>query len=84
AASTSKIAGSGSGAGKTITVWYMDGDLSDAVQKAIGDKFTADTGAKVNIQVQEWDGINTKIATALAQGNPPDVVEVGNTDVPLF
>ena len=24
------VAGPGSGAGKTLTVWYMDGDLSDA------------------------------------------------------
>lgn len=79
-----KIAGAGSGTGKTLTVWYMDGDLSDAAVKAINDKFTASTGATVNVQIQQWDGINTKVATALAQGNPPDVVEVGNTDVALF
>ena len=81
---TSAIAGPGSGAGKTLTVWYMQDDLSAAVQKAINDKFTALTGAKVNVEIQQWDGINTKIATALAQDNPPDVMELGNTDVPLF
>jgi N,N'-diacetylchitobiose transport system substrate-binding protein len=81
---TSKIAGAGSGVGKTITVWYMQDDLSDAVQKAINDKFTALTGAQVKVEIQQWDGINTKIATALAQDNPPDIVELGNTDVPLF
>lgn len=81
---TSKIAGPGSGAGKTLTVWYMQDDLSDATQKAINDKFTELTGAQVKVQIQQWDGINTKIATALAQDNPPDVVELGNTDVPLF
>ena len=78
------VAGAGSGAGKTLTVWYMDGDLTDAAQKAIDDKFTAATGAKVKVEIQQWDGINTKIATALAQDNPPDVIEIGNTDVPLF
>ncbi|MBW8481319.1 extracellular solute-binding protein [Actinomadura parmotrematis] len=78
------IAGPGSGTGKTITVWYMDGDLSDAAVKAIGDRFTKDTGAQVKVQIQEWDGINTKITTALAQHDPPDVIELGNTAVPLF
>ncbi|MEY9861150.1 N,N'-diacetylchitobiose transport system substrate-binding protein [Catenulispora sp. GAS73] len=78
------VAGSGSGAGKTLTVWYMDGDLSTEAQKAIDDKFTAATGAQVKVEIQQWDGINTKIATALAQDNPPDVIEIGNTDVPLF
>lgn len=81
---TSKIAGSGSGAGKTLTVWYMQDDLTPATVKAIGDAFTAATGAQVNVQIQQWDGINTKITTALAQDNPPDVIEIGNTDVPLF
>jgi len=78
------VAGPGSGAGKTLTVWYMDGDLSTEAQKAIDDKFTAATGAQVKVEIQQWDGINTKIATALAQDNPPDVIEIGNTDVPLF
>ncbi|NUR29906.1 MAG: extracellular solute-binding protein [Catenulispora sp.] len=72
------------GAGRTLTVWYMDGDLSDAAVKAIDDKFTALTGAQVKVQIQQWDGINTKVATALAQDSPPDVLEIGNTDVPLF
>lgn len=84
AQTTSKIAGSGSGVGKTLTVWYMQDDLSDATQKAINDKFTELTGAQVKVEIQQWDGINTKIATTLAQDNPPDVIELGNTDVPLF
>ena len=68
----------------TLTVWYMDGDLSSPDQAAIGAAFTQATGAKVNVQIQEWANINTKLATALAQNDPPDVVEIGNTDVPLF
>jgi N,N'-diacetylchitobiose transport system substrate-binding protein len=72
------------GAGTTLTVWYMDGDLSTQDQNAIDQAFTAATGAKVDVQVQEWDNINTKLSTALAQSDPPDVVEIGNTDVPLF
>ena len=72
------------GAGSTLTVWYMDGDLSTQDQNAIDAAFTAATGAKVDVQIQEWANINTKLSTALAQNNPPDVVEIGNTDVPLF
>jgi N,N'-diacetylchitobiose transport system substrate-binding protein len=71
-------------AAKTITVWLMDGDLTDTTVAAINASFTAATGAKVNVQIQEWDDINTKISTALAQDNPPDVIDIGNTDVPLF
>lgn len=76
--------GSGSQTGKTLTVWYMDGDLSGQAQAAINTAFEKATGAKVRVQIQEWDNINTKISTALAQDNPPDVLEIGNTDVPLF
>ncbi|EWM10774.1 sugar transporter sugar-binding protein [Kutzneria sp. 744] len=69
---------------KAITVWLMDGDLSDKAVAAINAAFEKATGATVTVQVQEWDNINTKISTALAQDSTPDVLEIGNTDVPLF
>ena len=69
---------------RTLTVWMMDGDLSTQATDAINAAFEKATGAKVNVQIQQWANINTKISTALAQNNPPDVVEIGNTDVPLF
>jgi N,N'-diacetylchitobiose transport system substrate-binding protein len=69
---------------QTLTVWYMTGDLSSTTIAAIDKAFTAETGAKVNVQIQQWQNINTKITTALTQSNPPDVLELGNTDVPLF
>lgn len=72
------------GDGKTLTVWVMDGDYSDASLKAINDAFTRKTGAKVDVQVQAWDGITTKITTALAASNPPDVLDLGNTQVASF
>jgi N,N'-diacetylchitobiose transport system substrate-binding protein len=72
-------------AGKqTLTVWYMTGDLSSATIAAIDKAFTDETGVKVNVQIQQWQDINTKITTALSQSSPPDVLELGNTDVPLF
>lgn len=84
AAATAASAGPTSFAGKTLTVWYMDGDLSSQTQAAINASFEKATGAKVNVQIQEWTNINTRISTALSQNNPPDVIEIGNTDVPLF
>jgi N,N'-diacetylchitobiose transport system substrate-binding protein len=83
-APATSIAGPGSGTGRTLTVWYMNGDLSDAAVAAINRRFTKETGATVRVQIQQWDDINTKITTALAQNDPPDVIEIGNTAVPLF
>jgi len=83
-AKSSGSAGTGSGSGKTITVWNMQGDLTDATMKAINDEFTKETGAQVKVQTQQWADISTKVTTALATDDTPDVVELGNTDVPLF
>ena len=69
---------------RQLTVWLMNGDLSDKATAAITAAFEKATGAKVTVQIQEWDNINTKISTALAQDTTPDVVEIGNTNVPLF
>ena len=72
------------GKGKTITVWSMTGDLTTKTLDAINAKFTKETGAKVNVQTQQWTDIGTKITTALATSTPPDVVDLGNTDVANF
>ena len=77
--------GGSSPAGTTLTVWLMDGDLSDKAIAAIDDAFKKATGAKVTVQIQEWDNINTKISPPRwPRTTPPDVLEIGNTDVPLF
>ncbi len=72
------------GDSKSLTVWLMQDTLTDASQKAVVDQFQAQTGATVKVEIQQWDNINTKLTTALATDTPPDVVEIGNTDVPLF
>lgn len=70
--------------GKTLNVWLMQNTLTPQSQAAIIKQFHAETGATLNIETQQWDNINTKMTTALATNTPPDVVEIGNTDVPLF
>ena len=69
------------GAGKTLTVWAMTGDYTAPTLAAVNAEFTKQTGAKVKIQTQQWDGITTKITTALATSTPPDVLDLGNTQV---
>lgn len=72
-----------------LTVWMMTGgpgdsplikDVTAEFKKKYGKKYP---GMKVDVQIQQWDGVATKITTALAAGNPPDIVEMGNTQTPL-
>ncbi len=72
------------GEGKTLTVWVMDGDYTDATIKAVNDQFTQATGAQVDVQIQQWESITTKISTALSTSGTPDVLDLGNTQVPGF
>ncbi|MFE9422899.1 extracellular solute-binding protein [Kitasatospora sp. NPDC006697] len=65
--------------GKTLNVWLMDGSAPQAWQDGIKTDFESQfQGAKLNIQIQKWDGIGQKITTALSEGSV-DVLEVGNT-----
>jgi N,N'-diacetylchitobiose transport system substrate-binding protein len=63
----------------------MTGDSIPAVVNSVDSAFTAQNpGWTVNVEVQQWGGISTKLITALAGSNPPDVMEIGNTDVAEF
>ena len=75
---------SGDSSGKTLTIWVMNGDYTTETVAAINAEFTKQTGAKVDVQIQAWDGITTKITTALATSSPPDVLDLGNTQVASF
>jgi N,N'-diacetylchitobiose transport system substrate-binding protein len=79
-----KSIGTPDGKGKTLTVWIMNGDLSPKILDVAEQQFTKATGAKVKLQLQQWDGITTKLTTALAQKDAPDVVDLGNTQVPVY
>ncbi|MFI6348233.1 extracellular solute-binding protein [Streptomyces sp. NPDC050560] len=69
----------------TLTVWMMTGGPGDSplVKEANAEFAKKHPGIKVDVQVQQWDGVATKVTTALASGNPPDIVEMGNTQTPL-
>ncbi|MFD7404935.1 extracellular solute-binding protein [Streptomyces sp. NPDC059866] len=71
-------------AGQTLTVWVMDGSSPDQWQKDVAAAFEKKTKAKVKFEVQQWNGIQQKLTTALSEENPPDVFEIGNTQTPAY
>ncbi|WP_431036690.1 extracellular solute-binding protein [Streptomyces sp. P6-2-1] len=70
--------------GQTLTVWVMDGSTPDQWQKDLTAAFEKKTKAKVKFEIQQWNGIQQKLTTALSESNPPDVFEVGNTQTPSY
>lgn len=65
--------------GKTLTAWFMDGSAPQAWQDGVKADFEKQfPGAKLNIQIQKWDGIGQKVTTGLSEGSV-DVLEIGNT-----
>ncbi|MFI6355186.1 extracellular solute-binding protein [Streptomyces sp. NPDC050743] len=72
---------------KTVTVWLM----KDSASKEFLQRFTEDferthKDLRLDIRIQEWTGIVDKVRAALKDdsGDGPDVIEVGNTQVPLY
>ncbi|MGH4035431.1 extracellular solute-binding protein [Actinomycetota bacterium Odt1-20B] len=79
-----KKAGADGFKGETLTLWAMDGSTPDTWQKDVKAAFEKKTGAKLNIEIQQWNGIQQKLTTALSEENPPDVFEIGNTQTPAY
>ncbi|MFJ8169159.1 extracellular solute-binding protein [Streptomyces sp. NPDC094473] len=82
--SSGKKSGPDSYKGQTLTVWAMDGSTPDQWQKDLTAEFEKKTGAKVKFEVQQWNGIQQKLTTALSEENPPDVFEIGNTQTAAY
>jgi N,N'-diacetylchitobiose transport system substrate-binding protein len=79
------ITSAASASGGTLTVWLMTGDTDPAVYNTVNAAFTKEyPGWTVNVEIQQWSGISAKIITSLATSSPPDVMELGNTDVASF
>ncbi|MFD5283050.1 extracellular solute-binding protein [Streptomyces rubrogriseus] len=71
----------------TVTVWLMKDSASQDFLKRFTEGFEADhPDLDLDIRIQEWTGIGDKVQAALkADGTDgPDVVEVGNTQVPQY
>lgn len=69
----------------TLNIWLMTGEISPSVYNLVNAAFESQNpGWTVNVQIQQWGGISTKLITALASSSPPDAMEIGNTDVAEF
>jgi N,N'-diacetylchitobiose transport system substrate-binding protein len=75
------------GKGKTITVWLQSDAQKgwpDVVNQAT-QRFEAATGAKVNVEWQQWSNYTTKLDSTFAGSSGiPDVVELGNTQTASY
>ena len=69
----------------TLTVWLMNGSAPDAIVNAVNQEFQSKyPNATVKVEIQQWGDVTTKLDTAFAGSNPPDVVELGNTLVAKY
>src|SRR6266540_4211481 len=74
-----------SGGSKTLTVWLMDGSAPQQLVADLNAEFqSSHPGVTVNYQIQQWNGIQDKLTTALAGNATPDVIELGNTQSAKF
>lgn len=69
--------------GKTLTYWASNQGTSLDNDKEVLtpqlEKFEEETGIKVNLEVIGWNDLQTRIQTAVASGQAPDVLNIGNT-----
>jgi N,N'-diacetylchitobiose transport system substrate-binding protein len=70
----------------SLTVWMMTGGPGEnpVIEEAISALKQEHPEAEVKVEIQQWDEIVTRLTTALASDDPPDIVEMGNTQTPLF
>ncbi|MYR41812.1 extracellular solute-binding protein [Streptomyces sp. SID5910] len=78
---------SGSGR-RAVTVWLMKGSASEDFLKRFTEDFEREhPDLRLDVRIQEWTGIGEKVQSALKSdggGAQPDVIEVGNTQVPQY
>jgi N,N'-diacetylchitobiose transport system substrate-binding protein len=69
----------------TLTIWLMNGSAPSTVVDGVNADFKAKyPNVTVNVEIQQWGDIGTKLDTAYAGSTPPDVVELGNTLVAKY
>lgn len=77
--------GASNGEPRTLTVWLMNGSAPEDLTNQLNEEFeAANENVTVKYEVQEWNGIQDKLTTALASQDPPDIIELGNTQAPSF
>jgi len=68
-----------------LTIWLMNGSAPQSVIDGVNADFKAKhPNVTVNVEIQQWSDVGTKLDTAFAGSNPPDVMELGNTLVAKY
>ncbi|QTX05620.1 sugar ABC transporter substrate-binding protein [Agromyces archimandritae] len=67
--------------GQTLDVWIMEGTNPDATAffDEVGEAFTEETGAELNVEFVQWADAHDRFVTSIAGGTTPDVAETGTT-----
>lgn len=70
---------------RTVEIWLMEGSVSDDFLKRFVKEYEKDHPAvDLKVTFQPWTGIGKKVNAALDGQSPPDVIEVGNTQVAQY
>src|SRR5438093_690240 len=70
---------------EVLGVSLMNGSAPQSVVDGVNADFKAKyPNVTVNVEIQQWGEIGTKLDTAFAGGSPPDVIELGNTLVAKY
>jgi N,N'-diacetylchitobiose transport system substrate-binding protein len=87
AATTAASGGTSKGQADKIVVWLQD-DAKNGWPEAVAAATQAfqakHPGAEVDVQYQQWTTHLTKFDAALAGGNAPDVIEMGNSETTKY
>jgi len=68
-----------------LTIWLMNGSAPQSVIDGVNTDFKAKhPNVTVNVEIQQWGDVGTKLDTAFAGSTPPDVMELGNTLVAKY
>src|SRR5216683_1548894 len=63
----------------TLTIWLMNGSAPQSVVDGVNADFKAKyPNVTVNVEIQQWSDVTTKLDTAFGGSAPPDVMESGN------
>jgi N,N'-diacetylchitobiose transport system substrate-binding protein len=63
-----------------LSVWLMDSSQPQAVIDAVNTRFAEEyPKVTVDVETQQWAGIQDKLIASLGTDTAPDVVEIGNT-----
>jgi N,N'-diacetylchitobiose transport system substrate-binding protein len=69
----------------TLTIWLMNGSAPQGVVDGVNADFKLKhPNVTVNVEIQQWSDVTTKLDTAFAGSAPPDVMELGNTLVAKY